>query len=313
MAEGRSNAAIANALGRQRGRGREARRQHLRQARSPGLREGPPAGAGRAPLPGVLSLRNAYPPGLMGRHGPGSVRTIAPPGKKGGDEGDPWGIRRAGRLLRSGLVLGAGGVVGQAYQAGVLLGPPARDGLGPAAGRHHRRHLRRLRHRRGIARRRARHGPGGLALRGAHVTPGRRHPAPDPPRRRRAAPDAVGRLAAAALEPPVPCAHHAGRPAPPGLPARRGGHDAPAPGPDRHLRAGPGPRRAHGQSLARGAADLHGPTLGRGSGRLRPGRRPAGTPGRRRPGVVRHPRLLPARRHRRHRVRRRRRALGHER
>ena len=41
--------------------------------------------------------------------------------------------------------------------------------------------------------------------------PRRRHPAPHPPGRRRAAPDAVGRLAAAALEPAVPGAHHAGR------------------------------------------------------------------------------------------------------
>ena len=42
--------------GDQRGRRREARRQHLHQARSPGLRPGPPAGARRAALPRVLTL-----------------------------------------------------------------------------------------------------------------------------------------------------------------------------------------------------------------------------------------------------------------
>ena len=74
-----------------------------------------------------------------------------------------------------------------------------------------------------------------------------------------------------------------------------------------------GPRRAHGQSLAGRAADLHGPPLGRGPGRLRPRRRATGPPGRRRAGLVRHPRLLPTGRHRGHRVRRRWRALGHQR
>ena len=44
----------------QRGRRREARRQHLRQARSPRLRQRPPPGAGRPPLPRVLKqLRSA--------------------------------------------------------------------------------------------------------------------------------------------------------------------------------------------------------------------------------------------------------------
>ena len=159
--------------------------------------------------------------------------------------------------------------------------PAARDQLGPAPGRHHRGHLRRLRHWRRAARRGARNGPGGLALRGAHLAPGRRHPAPDPPRRRRAAPDAVGRLPAASLESALDRPHGADRPATPGLPARRGGHDTAAAGPHRHLRAGPGPRRAHGEPLAGRAADLHRPTLGRGARRSSAGpvpRRPAWPP-----------------------------------
>jgi DNA-binding NarL/FixJ family response regulator len=40
---------------RERGCCREARRQHLRQARSPCLGEGPPSSAGRSPLPRVLT------------------------------------------------------------------------------------------------------------------------------------------------------------------------------------------------------------------------------------------------------------------
>ena len=52
MAEGRSNAAIAAAAGRQRRRGREAREQHLHQARAAPRPTRPPPGAGRAALPG---------------------------------------------------------------------------------------------------------------------------------------------------------------------------------------------------------------------------------------------------------------------
>ena len=123
-----------------------------------------------------------------------------------------------------------------------------------------------------LAHRGARHGPGGIALRGADFTSRRGHPASHPPGRRRAPADAVGALAVATLESSFPRAHHPGRPAALGLPARRGSHDAAPPGSDRHLRAGPRPRRAHGQSLAGGTADLHGQALGRGPGRLRPGR-----------------------------------------
>ena len=68
-----------------------------------------------------------------------------------------------------------------------------------------------------------------------------------------------------------------------------------------------------GEPLARRPAHLHRAALRRGPGRLRPRGRAAGPAGRGRAGVVRHPRLLPPGRHRRHRVRRRRRALGHQR
>ena len=241
-----------------------------------------------------------------------SARPIAGPGKKVGDEGDPWGIREPEDFFhRPGA-----GCRGRRRPGLPGRGPlcaAARDRLGSATGHHHRRHLRRLGHRRRTPRRGAGHGPGGVALRGAHVTSGRRHPAAHPACRRGAAPHPVGPLAAATVEPPVPSADHAGRPAAPGLPARGGGHDAAPPGADRHLRAGPGPRRAHGQSLAGRAAHLHGPPVGRGPGRLRPRRRPSGAPGRSRAGLVRHPRLLPTGRHRGHRVRRRGRALGHQR
>ena len=50
MAEGRSNSGIAGAADGQRPRRREARLQHLLEARSAGRRRGPPAGAGGSAL-----------------------------------------------------------------------------------------------------------------------------------------------------------------------------------------------------------------------------------------------------------------------
>ena len=61
MAEGRSNAAIADDAGRLRGRGREARRQHLHQARPAGVAVGPPAGAGGPALPRVVIAQRDTP------------------------------------------------------------------------------------------------------------------------------------------------------------------------------------------------------------------------------------------------------------
>ena len=55
MAEGRSNQAIADAAGRHRARGREARDQHLRQARPAAGAGGPPPGARGARLPARLT------------------------------------------------------------------------------------------------------------------------------------------------------------------------------------------------------------------------------------------------------------------
>ncbi len=112
---------------------------------------------------------------------------------------------------------------------------------------------------------------------------------------------------------PSPALVRAGRPAAPGFPAGGGGHDVAPAGSDRHLGAGPGPRRAHRQPLARGAAHLHRAAIGRGPGGLRPRRRPPGAAGRRGAGLVRHPGVFPAGRDRGHRVRRRWRALGDQR
>ena len=55
MAEGRSNAAIAAALVVSRRRGREARQQHLHQARSARRPSRPPPGARRAAVVGGMS------------------------------------------------------------------------------------------------------------------------------------------------------------------------------------------------------------------------------------------------------------------
>ena len=56
MAEGRSNAAIATDARDLRGRGREARGQHLHQVRPAGVAVRPPPGAGRAALPRLLTV-----------------------------------------------------------------------------------------------------------------------------------------------------------------------------------------------------------------------------------------------------------------
>ena len=55
MAEGRSNGAIADGARRERRSRGEARAEHLHQARPASGRRGPPSGAGRAALPGVLT------------------------------------------------------------------------------------------------------------------------------------------------------------------------------------------------------------------------------------------------------------------
>jgi DNA-binding NarL/FixJ family response regulator len=55
MAEGRSNAGIADALVLSLGDGGKACRQHLRQAGPPGLRNRQPAGARRLALPATLT------------------------------------------------------------------------------------------------------------------------------------------------------------------------------------------------------------------------------------------------------------------
>ena len=58
MAEGRSNAAIASPAGGLRGRGREARRQHLHEARPARVAVRPPSGAGGTQIPrSVISRR----------------------------------------------------------------------------------------------------------------------------------------------------------------------------------------------------------------------------------------------------------------
>ena len=61
MAEGRSNAAIATALVDLRGGGREARGQHLHQARPAGVPVRPPTGAGGAAVPRLLTGSTAPP------------------------------------------------------------------------------------------------------------------------------------------------------------------------------------------------------------------------------------------------------------
>src|ERR1700694_2637563 len=95
-----------------------------------------------------------------------------------------------------GLVLGAGGVVGQAYQAGVLAALQREAGwdprgasiiVGTSAGLGTGGALRGRGARRGAAGRRPRPRPGGIALRRVHLASWRRHSAPHPSRRRRAA------------------------------------------------------------------------------------------------------------------------------
>ena len=74
MAEGRSNAAIAAHAGGERRRGREAREQHLHQARPPAGAGGPSAGAGGAPVVGnVTAGRGAARAGRRGVAVGGSV------------------------------------------------------------------------------------------------------------------------------------------------------------------------------------------------------------------------------------------------
>ena len=126
---------------------------------------------------------------------------------------------RAGRRRRGGAGLSGRGP----------RGTPARDRMGPARRGGDRRHLSRRRHRRRPARRGARARPGRLALRRAPVASGRRAPAPHPPVRQRAAPDAVGPLRAATLEPALARPHRPGGPPAPGLPPRGRGRPPSSP------------------------------------------------------------------------------------
>ncbi len=212
-----------------------------------------------------------------------------------------------------GLVLGAGGVVGQAYQAGVLAALQRETGwdpraatliVGTSAGSVTGAALRvgvpatdLAASLYGVATSRR----GGAILR--RILPADAGPLPSPSVRSLLRPWNL----------PVARPHHPGGPAPAGLPARGGGHDPASPRADRHLRTGPWPRRAHRDALARRPAHLRRAALRRRPRRLRPARRPAGAAGPRRPGVVRHSGLLPTGHDRGHRVRRRRRLLGHQR
>ena len=211
-----------------------------------------------------------------------------------------------------GLVLGAGGVVGQAYQAGVLAALERESGWDAAAGPRHRRHLGRLGHGCRAPGRCPGDGPRGIGLRRAHVPARRRHPPADPARRRRAAAGSERPRRVPALEPAVTGADRPRGATSPGLPSRSGRGDPGAPRPDRHLRPGRRARRAHRQPLARGSAHLRGPPERRRAGRVRPSRIAGIEAGSRGPGVVRHPGLLPPGHDRRHRVHRRGRALRDE-
>ena len=144
-----------------------------------------------------------------------------------------------------GLVLGAGGVVGQAYQAACCRRCNTETGwdprqaafvVGTSAGSVTGR---------GIAGRGPGHRSCCLPVRHAHVAPGRRHPALRPPHRGRAAADTVPRVAVPPWNLPTR-ADRPGGPAPSRLPARGGRHDAAPEGPDRHLRAGSGVGPAQG-------------------------------------------------------------------
>ena len=139
-----------------------------------------------------------------------------------------------------GLVLGAGGVVGQAYQAGVLAALEreahfdARDAdiiVGTSAGSVTGAALR----------------VGVPATDLAASTYGRPTSAQGGALLKRIITDesplpvAVPPLAPAALESALARPHQAHGPASAGFPARRGHDDAPPPGPDRHQCAGPTP------------------------------------------------------------------------
>ncbi len=161
-----------------------------------------------------------------------------------------------------GLVLGAGGVVGQAYQAGVLAALEreahwdARDAdiiVGTSAGSVTGAALTS-----GCPG----HRPRRLDLRPADVPPGRGPPQADH-HRGEPSPRAVGHVAPAAMEPAFGRPHQTHCPTAFGLPARRGHNDAPAPGPDRYQCTGRRPARAHRRRVARGTVDLRarsGPT-----------------------------------------------------
>ena len=211
-----------------------------------------------------------------------------------------------------GLVLGAGGVVGQAYQAGVLAALQREIGWDP-------------RHAAAIV------GTSAGAVTGAALRVG--VPGPDlaaslygAPRRARAAPSCAASSRPTAdrcrRRPSSPCCGPGTCPRPrssPGWPAGPS-PSAPrwpsprwSPGARSTSANGPGASTIHRRALARRAAHLRRPAQRRCPRRLRPAGVAAGPPGRGRAGLVRHPGLLPPRHHRRHRVRRRGHPLGDQR
>ena len=115
MAEGRSNAAIANALVVSEGAVEKHVANIFAKLDLPGLRQGPPACAGRASASWSRNSaswsRRCGQRQPAGRNVPStwadghppvrSVRRNAAPGRKVGDEGDPWGIREPEDSLRS--------------------------------------------------------------------------------------------------------------------------------------------------------------------------------------------------------------------
>ena len=165
-----------------------------------------------------------------------------------------------------GLVLGAGGVVGQAYQAGVLAALQREAGwdpreadliVGTSAGSVTGAAMRVGVPATDLAA--STYGVPTVARGGAlrsgssPTTPGR---SPCPRSRSLCGPWNL----------PSPALIAAGRAAPPGLPARRGGHDAAPPGRVDITERARALRRDHGRQLARGTVDLRRPPL-----RRRPG------------------------------------------
>jgi hypothetical protein len=224
--------------------------------------------------------------------------------------GEGFGGRKTPSI---GLVLGAGGVVGQAYQAGVLWprcsARPAGTRAAPPSSSARRPARSPVRHCASACR-----PPTWRPRSTGCPPPGEAAPssgASSPPTPSRCPTPSVRSLLRPWNVPSHALIARAAR-RPLGLPPRGGGHDPAAARAGRHLRAGPRPRRAHRCPLAQWPADLRGPPVRRGPRRLRPPGRAAGAPG---PAVLASC-AIPGyfrRSHRWHRVRRRWRALGHQR